>query len=75
MQLIKVYTAKETLSSRGKEDVPEEVKKEIEEIEKNVSDPALKALLKGECYKRNNLSINAAKEFNEHKKLIKKSNK
>jgi hypothetical protein len=71
----KVYTAKDTLSSRGKEEISENVKKEIEEIEENVSDPALKALLKGECYKRNNLPNKASKEFKEHKKLLEKENK
>ena len=71
----KVYTKKDTLSSRGNGTIPKEVEIEINEIEKNVSDPVLKALLKGECYKRNNLPIAAAIEFNEHKKLLEKEKK
>jgi len=68
----KTYTAKDTLSSRKgkKEEIPESVTKEIQEIEENVSDPVLKALLKGECYKRNNLPVKASEEFRIHKKLI-----
>jgi hypothetical protein len=71
-----VYTKKDTLSSRGTKDnsddrISDDVKKEIEEIEKNINDPMLAALAKAECYKANGLNKHAREEFKKHLNLLK----
>jgi hypothetical protein len=72
-----VYSKKDTLSSRGKNEnlneiVPDNVLKEIGEIEKSITDPMLLALAKAECYKANGLTKHAKEEYKKHLNLIKK---
>lgn len=71
-QIEDIYSKKDTLGSRSitKKEIPDEVTKKIEEIEKNILDPVMQALLKGECYKKYGLKQKASKEFRKHKKLL-----
>ena len=52
-----------------KNDIPPEVQKEIDAIHHNVSSSAMRALLKGECFKANNMFEEAASAFDEYTKL------
>jgi hypothetical protein len=52
-----------------KNDIPEKVKNEISEIDKNVKDPLMRSLFKVECYNSNGLKKKAKEEFDNYKKL------